>query len=81
MPLVTAWYQRLSSAKDSAILEQAWEMEAIIITFNGDDFLREVRRFLRSTSKRNDCHDLFGLVTLPNKFEIQKRTLHRWVHS
>ena len=61
-------------AKDSAIVEQAWEMEARIITSDGDDFLREVRRFLRST-KRNDCHDLFGLVILPNKYEIQKRPL------
>jgi hypothetical protein len=63
------------NATDAAIVEKAWKPEAIIVTANGDDFLREVRRFLRST-KRKDCHDLFGLVILPNKYEIQKRTLN-----
>jgi hypothetical protein len=62
------------SASDAAIVEKAWELEATIVTANGDDFLREVRRFLRQT-KRKDCHDLFGLVILPNRFEIQRRTL------
>jgi hypothetical protein len=62
------------NAKDAAVVEKAWELEAIIVTANGDDFLREARKFLRST-KRKDCHDLFGLVILPNKYEIQKRTL------
>ncbi len=62
------------TAKDAAIVEKAWELEATIVTSNGDDFLREVRKFLRRT-KRKDCHDLFGLVILPNKFEIQRRTL------
>jgi hypothetical protein len=62
------------NTKDAAVVERAWELEATIVTANGDDFLREARKFLRST-KRNDCHDLFGLVILPNKYEIQKRTL------
>ena len=62
------------AAKDAAIVQKAWELEAIIVTSNGDDFLREVRKFLRSTKKK-DCHDLFGLVILPNKYEIQKRTM------
>lgn len=62
------------NATDAAVVEKAWDLEAIIVTANGDDFLRETRTFLRST-KRRDCHDLFGLVILPNKFEIQKRTL------
>lgn len=61
-------------ATDASIVEKAWELEAIIVTSNGDDFLREVRKFLRLTKKK-DCHDLFGLVILPSKFEIQKRTL------
>jgi hypothetical protein len=64
----------LETAKDAAIVEKAWELEATIVTSNGDDFLREVRKFLKQT-KRKDCHDLFGLLILPNKFEIQKRTL------
>jgi hypothetical protein len=34
----------------------------------------ETRKFLRQT-KRKDCHDLFGLVVLPNKFETQRRML------
>lgn len=62
------------NANDAAVVERAWDLEAIIVTSNGDDFLRETRKFLRST-KRRDCHDLFGLVILPNKYEIQKRTL------
>lgn len=62
------------NANDAAVVEKAWDLEAIIVTSNGDDFLRETRKFLRST-KRRDCHDLFGLVILPNKYEIQKRTL------
>jgi len=61
-------------ATDAAIVEKAWELEAIIVTSNGDDFLREVRKFLRMTKKK-DCHDLFGLVILPSKFEIQRRLL------
>jgi hypothetical protein len=64
----------LETAKDATIVEKASELEATIVTSNGDDFLREVRKFLKET-KRKDCHDLFGLVILPNKFEIQKRTL------
>jgi hypothetical protein len=62
------------TAEDAAIVEKAWELEAIIVTSNGDDFFREMRRFSQQT-KRKDCHDLFGLVVLPNKFEIQKRIL------
>ena len=63
------------NTKDAAIVEKAWELEAIIVTANGDDFLREARKFLRST-KRKDCHDLFGLVILPNNYETQKRSLY-----
>jgi hypothetical protein len=62
------------TAKDAAIVEKAWELEATIVTSNGDDFLMEVRKFLRQT-KRKDCHDLFGLIILPNKFETQRRML------
>lgn len=62
------------NAPDSSIVEKAWELESIIVTANGDDFVREVKKFSLST-KRKDCHDLFGLVILPSKFEIQKRTL------
>jgi len=61
-------------AKDRVIVKKAWDLRAILVTANGDDFVREVRAFLGQT-KRKDCHDLFGLVVLPNKFEIQKRTL------
>ena len=62
------------NAKDGVIVKKAWELEAIVVTANGTDFVREVQKFLGQT-KRKDCHDLFGLVILPNKFEIQKRTL------
>jgi hypothetical protein len=64
------------NANHAAVVEKAWDLEAMIVTSNGDDFLHEARTFLRLTN-RKDCHDLFGLVILPNKYEIQKRTLEQ----
>jgi hypothetical protein len=64
------------NATDAAIVEKAWKLEATIVTANGDDFLEEVRKFLQQTKKK-DCHDLFGLVILPSKFETQKRVLNQ----
>lgn len=61
-------------ASDEAIVRLAWERQLTIVTGNGDDFLREMLKFQSKTEKR-DCHDLFGLIILPNGFEIQRRVL------
>jgi hypothetical protein len=63
------------NASDSRIVEVAWELDAIIVTGNGDDFIKRMKEFSRQT-KRKDCRDLRGLVILPSKFEIQKRVLN-----
>lgn len=61
-------------AKDAEIVERAWARELIIVTGNGDDFVREINAF-QSGTKRKDCHELYGLVVLPNGYEHQKRLL------
>lgn len=65
-----------ANATDAAIVEKAWDRQLIIVTANGDDFVREFHRFLSKTQKK-DCRDLFGLLILPSGFEIQKRVLSR----
>lgn len=62
-------------ARDSEIVKKAWERGLTIVTGNGDDFVREIIAF-QSRTERNDCHELFGLVVLPNGYEHQKRLLH-----
>jgi len=61
-------------ASDEAIVKLAWDRQLIIVTGNGDDFTTEMLKFQSKTAKR-DCHDLFGLIILPNGFELQKRAL------
>jgi len=70
----TAQMGLADNASDEAIVKLAWERQSTIVTGNGDDFIKEMLRFQRRTAKR-DCHDLFGLIILPNGFEIQKRAL------
>ena len=36
--------------------------------------IREIKKFQDQT-KRKDCHEMFGLVILPNGYENQKRLL------
>jgi predicted nuclease of predicted toxin-antitoxin system len=62
------------NASDREIIRMACEREFIIVTANGDDFVREILAFQKQT-KRKACHELRGLVILPNQFEIQKRVL------
>jgi hydroxypyruvate isomerase len=62
------------NARDSEIVRKAWERGLTIVTGNGDDFVREINAF-QSRTKRNDCHELHGLVVLPNGYEHQKRLL------
>jgi hypothetical protein len=64
----------LESAADSRIVREAWERGLTIITGNGDDFVKHIHKFLSQT-KRAECHEMFGLVVLPNGYELQKRLL------
>jgi hypothetical protein len=61
-------------ARDSEIVREAWKRELTIVTGNGDDFAREINAF-QSRTTRADCHELYGLVVLPNGYEQQRRLL------
>lgn len=56
------------------IVETASERRWVIVTVNGDDFVNEITRYLKQTTKLN-CHDLSGLVILPSGHEVQRRAL------
>jgi hypothetical protein len=62
------------NASDAAIIKKAWQLRRTIVTGNGDDFVKEMLKFQRRT-KQADCHEMFGLVVLPNGYENQKRLL------
>lgn len=62
------------TAADRRIVEVACRNEWIIVTANGDDFLREIIKYLAQT-KWKDCHDVRGLVIVPNQYQVQKRAL------
>jgi hypothetical protein len=64
------------NASDASIVEKAWEQECIIVTANGKDFLLAIERFQKK-QMQNDCHDLFGLVILPNAYEAQRRVIRQ----
>jgi hypothetical protein len=59
---------------DSEILREAWARKLTIVTCNGDHFAREIQKFLAQT-KRDECHEMYGLLVLPNGYERQKRLL------
>jgi hypothetical protein len=61
-------------APDEAVVKMAWERQWTIVTGNGDDFIEEFLRFQRKVEKKT-CHDLSGLIILPNGFEVQKRVM------
>src|ERR1700688_1332425 len=61
-------------ATDAEIVRAAWERELTIVTGNGDDFTREIQKFLAQT-RRNECHEMRGLVVLPSGYERQRRLL------
>jgi hypothetical protein len=63
-----------NNATDAKIVQKAWDLRLTIVTSNGVDFVREFKKFLSQT-KRNDCHEMYGLVILPNGYENQKRSL------
>jgi hypothetical protein len=62
------------NASDSDIVEKACDLECIIVTANGQHFEREIRKALLKTKKKS-CHDLFGLVVIPNPSAVQERVL------
>ena len=62
------------TARDSEIVREAWERGLTIVTGNGDDFVREINAFQARTT-RGECHEVYGLVVLPNGYEHQKRLL------
>jgi hypothetical protein len=61
-------------ASDREIVEVASDRGWIIVTANGDDFMAEVNRYLQQSTKLV-CHDLSGLIIVPNDYEIQRRVL------
>ena len=62
------------NATDAEIVKAAWERELTIVTGNGDDFVQEITKFLAQTKKASDgCHEVFGLIVLPNGYERQRR--------
>ena len=65
-----------ANASDRRIVEVASERCWIIVTVNGDDFIAEIRRYL-AQSKKDECHDLSGLVILPSDHEVQRGALRQ----
>ena len=63
-------------ASDREIVEVASDHKWIIVTANGDDFITEIKRYLQQSTKLV-CHDLSGLVIVPNDHELQRRVLPR----
>jgi hypothetical protein len=63
-------------ASDREIVEVASDRKWIIVTANGDHFIAEIKRYLRQSTKFV-CHDLSGLVIIPNDYQLQQRALPR----
>jgi predicted nuclease of predicted toxin-antitoxin system len=61
-------------ASDREIVEAASDRKWIIVTANGDDFIAEIKLYLRQSMKLV-CHDLSGLVIVPYDHQLQKRVL------
>jgi Domain of unknown function (DUF5615) len=66
-------------ATDRQIVEVASDREWIIVTANGDDFTAEIKQYL-GQSRKLICHDLSGLVIIPNDHQIQQRILPKIEH-
>jgi hypothetical protein len=62
------------NATDAEIVRKASDLGLTIVTANGDDFVKEFEKFLRQ-AKQTECHDMSGLVILPNGYENQRRSL------
>ncbi len=64
------------TASDAMIVRAACDRKCIVVTCNGDDFVKEFNSYLAQT-KKLECHDMHGLVVLPNGFEIQRRIVRK----
>lgn len=64
------------NASDAEIVKMAWELEYIIVTANGDDFVREVNKFQRRMMI-NNCRELSGLLVVPDGAITQERAIRR----
>ena len=71
---VLAQLKANAAQSDRKIVEVASDRKWIIVTANGDDFIAEIRRYLRQ-SRKLVCHDLSGLVTIPNGHQLQEHVL------
>ena len=69
-----------ADASDAEIVRRAWDLQYIIVTANGDDFVREIRRFQRQMMRAN-CRDLRGLVVVPDGSITQARALKQLGNS
>lgn len=49
-------------ASDAAIVRKAVEESLIIVTANGDDFLREIEVYRKTSTRNKGCHDANGLL-------------------
>jgi hypothetical protein len=65
-----------NDASDAQIVEAAQGRRLIIVTANGDDFIREILKFQR-LKDREVCRELSGLVVLPGHYETQKQAVGR----
>jgi hypothetical protein len=63
-----------ADAPDASIVKKACEHDLTIVTGNGEDFIREIQKFQGQTQKK-DCHEMSGLIILPNGYETQGRLL------
>ena len=62
------------NASDEEIVRKAWLHRCTIVTANGDDFVAEICKFQKKQMRRV-CHELNGLIVVPNEFEIQKQII------
>jgi len=65
---------RAENAADFVIVEWAADEQVIIVRANGRDFLGAVDLYQKK-QMWNECHDLYGLLILPNHYESQRRFL------
>lgn len=65
-----------NNASDARIVEAACEHSLVIVTANGDDFVREIKKF-QKLKARKVCRELRGLIIVPGHFEDQKRAVAR----
>jgi hypothetical protein len=69
-------YRIPPNAAGAEIVRVAQDKQLAIVTGNGPDFEREIKAFIAQSKKVADgCHEVFGLVVLPNGYEHQRRIL------